>query len=402
MQMVFAPHFAVGHHTRERPDPTRSLKEVPVNADDLGIGLLFDRVLDAVVVGSVVTGRIALWNRAAEKLFGYSASEAVGRSIEMLMPAPMARVHRAGLDKYRRSGHGPMIDAEGPIEMPAVSKGGEELRIELSLSALLSRAGERFALAIIRDVTHRKQLDMTNLEVIQARVAQSDLAAAVAERDELLEAIAACLQGEPGPGQIRALVDALDTMKRLEAGELRPFRQSAELVDVVLAACDAARARAAGRRLHTYVPATAPATCDLDWTSQVLDNVLDAALRHAPEGGRVVACLEVLSSHAVQLSVRAESCTERHAPDLGLQFSRVLMRHQGGGLSVTTSPSGSLQVTLSLPGSPQPPRRRPSRPRGSANALVASGRGLPQLNPVVAGNPPRRQDRSRLTETPIR
>src|SRR5947207_5023611 len=50
-------------------------------ATDLGIGVLFDRLLDAVVIAHLRTGRIVLWNPAAEKLFGYSAEEVIGASV---------------------------------------------------------------------------------------------------------------------------------------------------------------------------------------------------------------------------------------------------------------------------------------------------------------------------------
>lgn len=370
--MVLAPHVVVAQPTLGLPRAASPRSELPVNANDLGIGVLFDRLLDAVIVARLASGRIVLWNKAAEKLFGYTAHEAIGRPIEMLMPDGLAGVHRAGIERYRRTGHGLFIDADAPVEMPAVTRSGDELRVELTLGELRSRAGEQFALALMHDVTHRRQLELTNLELIQTRVAQSDLEAALTERDELLEATGTLLQADPGPDELRSLTNALGTVLRLATGDLRPFRQSAELVDIVHAACDAARTRAPGRRLQVYVPPTAPASLDVDWTRQVLDSVLDAAMQHAPEGGRIVVCLEAVSPQVVQVSVQAEGPAEQRAPDIGLQVSRSLMRHQGGGLSVAASPSGSLQVIMTLPGSPQPPKRRPSRPRGSAHALTVS------------------------------
>ena len=86
-------------------------------------------MLDAVVIARLSTGRIELWNPAAERLFGFSAQEAIGQSIEILMPEPIADVHRAGYERYLRTGHGLIIDAGAPVEMPARTKSGDDIRI---------------------------------------------------------------------------------------------------------------------------------------------------------------------------------------------------------------------------------------------------------------------------------
>lgn len=51
----------------------------------LGIGRLFSTIRDAVIIGDPRTGLIVLWNDAAKRIFGYSASEAIGSPMEMLV-----------------------------------------------------------------------------------------------------------------------------------------------------------------------------------------------------------------------------------------------------------------------------------------------------------------------------
>ena len=53
------------------------MRDLAFRPQDLGIGHLFERVRDAVIVADAQTGRIALWNPAAERIFGYSRA---GRS----------------------------------------------------------------------------------------------------------------------------------------------------------------------------------------------------------------------------------------------------------------------------------------------------------------------------------
>ena len=57
-----------------------------MDPQDLGIGKLFERIQDAVIVAAAKTQRIVLWNPAATNIFGYSASEALKLRVEDLVP----------------------------------------------------------------------------------------------------------------------------------------------------------------------------------------------------------------------------------------------------------------------------------------------------------------------------
>src|SRR4028118_1335831 len=102
---------------------------------DLGIGKLFEAVRDAVVVADTRTGRIVLWNPAACRIFGYSRPEALGLCVEALIPPDLRERPSAGLARYRETGAGRYVGSDEPLELPALRKGGEEIRVELSPSA---------------------------------------------------------------------------------------------------------------------------------------------------------------------------------------------------------------------------------------------------------------------------
>jgi len=132
--------------------------------EDLGFGRLFERVRDAVIVADAESQRIVLWNQAATKMFGYSLSEALELRVEALVPDPLKAQHRTGMACYAETGHGAYIDSHELLDLPALRKDGEEIRIELSLSPIGSaddEAGglERFVLAIVREVTERKKAE---------------------------------------------------------------------------------------------------------------------------------------------------------------------------------------------------------------------------------------------------
>src|SRR5919112_6608568 len=104
--------------------------------EDLGFGNLFEMIRDAVIVADATNQRIVLWNAAAAKMFGYSASEALKLRVEALVPESLKAAHRAGIARYAETGHGPYIDSDAPLDLPAVRKNGEEIQVEMSLSPI--------------------------------------------------------------------------------------------------------------------------------------------------------------------------------------------------------------------------------------------------------------------------
>ncbi|HET7271922.1 MAG TPA: PAS domain S-box protein [Rubrobacter sp.] len=78
--------------------------------EDLGIGKLFERVRDAVIVADAASQQTVLWNPAATKIFSYSLSEALELRVEALVPDHLKERHRAGIVRYGETGHGVYID----------------------------------------------------------------------------------------------------------------------------------------------------------------------------------------------------------------------------------------------------------------------------------------------------
>ncbi|HEX9071887.1 MAG TPA: PAS domain S-box protein [Pseudolabrys sp.] len=99
-------------------------------------------------------GIIRLWNRAAEGIFGYKEKEAVGQSLDLIIPERQRELHwkgygRAMLDGVTKYG-------SETLSVPAVTKDGERISIEFTIALL--RDGEGKVLgpaAVVRDVTAR-------------------------------------------------------------------------------------------------------------------------------------------------------------------------------------------------------------------------------------------------------
>ena len=99
-------------------------------------------------------GRIALWNPAAERIFGYVSSEILGRNLhDVLAPERFREVHRQAFARFQRTGEGAGV---GQVtELAALRRNGEEFPVELTLSAFRLR-GQWHAIGILRDISARK------------------------------------------------------------------------------------------------------------------------------------------------------------------------------------------------------------------------------------------------------
>jgi PAS domain S-box-containing protein/putative nucleotidyltransferase with HDIG domain len=105
-------------------------------------------------------GLLASWNPAAERIFGYSTDEVMGREAHrLIVPERYFAAFEQGFQGFRTTGEGPIIGKT--IEIEGRRKDGSEFPVELSVSAL--RLDERWhAVGILRDITARKR-DEENL-----------------------------------------------------------------------------------------------------------------------------------------------------------------------------------------------------------------------------------------------
>ena len=116
------------------------------------------RVLDGspdAVLFADPSGVVRYWNRSAERVFGFSADEALGASMELIIPERLRSRHWAGWEKTMSTGV-TQYGAGQLLAVPALHKDGRQLSIEFSIQ-LLEDAGGRieWVVAVFRDVTER-------------------------------------------------------------------------------------------------------------------------------------------------------------------------------------------------------------------------------------------------------
>lgn len=98
-------------------------------------------------------GRITFWNASAERLFGFAVDEAVGSSIDIIVPERMRGGHGGGLQRVAGGGKPRLVGTI--VELDAARHDGSEFPIELSLSMWRENGNAAFG-AIIRDISERR------------------------------------------------------------------------------------------------------------------------------------------------------------------------------------------------------------------------------------------------------
>jgi two-component system sensor kinase FixL len=199
---------------------------------------ILDTVPDAMVVIDEA-GLIQDFSPAAERLFGWTAEEAAGRNVSLLMPSPHREAHDTYLERYYRTGERRIIGT-GRVVV-GERRDGSTFPLELSVGEM--KVGDaRFFTGFIRDLTERQQAE-TRLQELQSELVHvsrltslGEMASALAhEINQPLSAIANYLRGS----------------RMLLARETVPTDKVAEAVD--RAADEALRAGEIIRRLRDFV-----------------------------------------------------------------------------------------------------------------------------------------------------
>ena len=142
--------------TLKRNLPLKSGAKEAANPDESVFLKIAASTLDAMIMIDS-EGKVSFWNNAAERMFGYSVQEAVGKPIySLIIPEQMREAHMKGFEIFKKTGSGPVIGKL--IEVEAIRKDGGIFPVELSLSAVKTKEGWN-AVGFVRDISERKALE---------------------------------------------------------------------------------------------------------------------------------------------------------------------------------------------------------------------------------------------------
>ena len=140
-------------------------QEALVESEQMARGII-GTALDAFVQMDEA-GNIVQWNAQAEAMFGWPATEAVGRPLaDLIIPARFRTQHREGLERFLSTGEAALLGKR--FEIDGIRRDGQEIRLEISVTALRRRSGYVFN-GFIRDLTERRAAEV-RLSELQAEL----------------------------------------------------------------------------------------------------------------------------------------------------------------------------------------------------------------------------------------
>ena len=127
-------------------------RELESDAQDALARTLLSDIPDAVIYADR-DGNVRFWNAGAERIFGFTQSEAIGRSLDIIIPERLRKRHWDGYRHMMETGHSSHAPDE-LLAVPAVTKTGESLSIQFTVAPVRDAAGTLAGIvSVLRDVT---------------------------------------------------------------------------------------------------------------------------------------------------------------------------------------------------------------------------------------------------------
>ena len=289
------------------------------------------------IVSKTLDGIITSWNAAAERLFGYSAKEAIGKHITLIIPPELYSEENEILSKLRR---GIRIEHYETVRQ---RKGGSLVEVSLSISPIKDRRGRIIgASKIARDVSERRELERRKDEFIG--MASHEMKTPVTALKGFTQLLQRRLKNHDDADALHFLtrmdqqIDRLTTLIRdmldlskIQNGQLEYRMGVFDLTELVQEIIENVQETAQTHRIILEKTVVAQINGDRDRIGQVLINLLTNAIKYSKDADKVVVRM---ATHAGNVRVSVQDfgigISEAHQEKI---FERFYQANEHGGKS---------------------------------------------------------------------
>jgi two-component system sensor kinase FixL len=350
----------------------------PARSREYASGLLaaiFESAVDGIIVIDA-RGLIEAFNPAAERLFGYSEAEVLGRNVNILMPSPYREEHDAYVARYLQTGVHRIIGIGR--EVTAMRRDGTTFPVHLSVGEMTAD-GERKFTGILHDLSGRARME-EQLREKTSLARLGEMAAVIAhEVKNPLAGIRGAIQvvGNRLPKEsreaavLKEIIDRIDALNDLMKDLLlfsrppSPRLTPVDVIALVQATADLLSADSAVSGVRIAVAGSAPPIlADAELLRIVFMNLLVNAAQAIEGHGTIQVFVErhddmcriVFRDDGPGIPADVQSriftpffTTKARGTGLGLSTARRLVEAHAGQISVDCPPQGGTVVTVQLP-----------------------------------------------------
>lgn len=354
---------------------SRDITELKQAEAELGRYAAIVTSSDDAIVSKTLDGTITSWNTAAERMFGYTAAEAIGQPITLIIAPDLHQEEGDILGKLRR---GIRIEHYETVRM---RKDGTKVAVSLSISPVKDSTGNIIGAAkIARDITERLELERRKDEFIS--IASHELKTPITtlkgfiqllrrkfERRGLPEAVPTLTKMEAQVDRLTKLIDELLDVSKIQAGRVDYEEEPVDLAALLGETVELLQASSPTHTLHIRGTHQVWMMGDKDRLGQVLTNLITNAIKYSPQANKVD--LSLVASHTtVTLRVRdygvgipkAEQknifdrfyrVRDQHEAfsglGLGLYITHEIVKRHGGEITVESEEGQGSTFIVSLP-----------------------------------------------------
>lgn len=264
---------------------------------------------DDAIISKTLDGRITSWNPAAERLFGYKASEMIGQPISRLIPEDRREEEPQIIERLKQGGH------MEHFETQRITREGKLVDFSLTISPIRDAEGRIIgASKIARDITEKKRDEIRKNDFIG--MVSHELKTPLTSVTALIQLLHQKLSGYSDQfvpsalsktniqvKKMTAMINGFLNISRLESGQIHIDKHLFSLGELIEEVVDDTQLTVANHTFHIIPGSSLQVEADRDKIGSVLSNLLSNAVKYSPDG-KTITIGYAVKDRSVVISVK--------------------------------------------------------------------------------------------------